>query len=185
MDAFVKRAAKEIIPGLELVRDFVTVEEERALLTCVDASEWDTALKRRTQHYGHRYSYESGSAAARAPPIPEWCAPYLDRLGERGLLRLRPDQMIVNEYVPGQGISAHVDNTVHFADGVASVSLGSDTVMDFTLGDTKREVLLPRRSVVVMHGEARYRWRHGIAARKSDHGVKRGRRVSLTFRKMK
>jgi hypothetical protein len=85
MDAFVKRAAaKQSIPGLELVRDFVTLEEERALLACVDASEWDTTLRRRTQHYGHRYSYASGSAAASAPPIPEWCAPYLDRLGERG-----------------------------------------------------------------------------------------------------
>jgi len=185
MDAFVKRASKEILPGLELVRDFLTLEEERALLACVDECEWDTTLKRRTQHYGHRYSYASGSAAALAPPIPEWCAPYVDRLVERGLLRVRPDQMIVNEYVPGQGIAGHVDSTVHFADGIASVSLGSDTVMDFTLGAIKREVLLPRRSVVVMHGEARYRWRHGISARKSDRGVKRGRRVSLTFRKMK
>ena len=33
-----------------------------------------------------------------------------------------------------------------------------------------------------MTGESRYHWQHRIQARKSDHGVTRGRRVSLTFR---
>jgi hypothetical protein len=33
--------------------------------------------------------------------------------------------------------------------------------------------------------DARYKWFHGIAARKKDHGKERGTRVSLTFRTMK
>lgn len=47
-------------------------------------------------------------------------------------------------------------------------------------------VLLPRRSLLVISGEARYHWSHGIAPRKQDQVmgqlVPRGRRVSLTFR---
>jgi len=39
---------------------------------------------------------------------------------------------------------------------------------------------------MVMGGDARYLWRHSIAARRSDvvdgRGIERDRRVSLTFR---
>jgi alkylated DNA repair dioxygenase AlkB len=58
--------------------------------------------------------------------------------------------------------------------------------MDFARGGEKLSVWLARRSLVVMHGIARYEWTHGIARRKSDKVgtfiVPRSRRVSLTFR---
>ena len=37
-------------------------------------------------------------------------------------------------------------------------------------------------SALVISGEARYDWLHQFRARKSDHGIPRRRRVSLTFR---
>ena len=59
--------------------------------------------------------------------------------------------------------------------------------MDFThpsLG--QKSILIEPRSLIIMQGEARYNWRHGIAKRKSDKFegqiLKRARRVSLTFR---
>ena len=49
-------------------------------------------------------------------------------------------------------------------------------------------VFLEPRSLVVLKGEARYGWMHGIPARKNDdvsgRTVRRSRRVSLTFRKV-
>lgn len=62
--------------------------------------------------------------------------------------------------------------------------------MDFlhTVSDAKISILLEPNSILVMSGEARYQWKHGIAKRKKDRyqGVilKRSRRVSFTFRKM-
>ena len=41
------------------------------------------------------------------------------------------DQLIVNEYQPGQGISPHIDNQTLFGDVVVSVSLSSNTIMTF------------------------------------------------------
>ena len=42
------------------------------------------------------------------------------------------------------------------------------------------------RSLVLLHGDARFKWRHGIAKRHSDtwngQKTKRQRRVSITFR---
>ena len=44
---------------------------------------------------------------------------------------------------------------------------------------------LDRRSAAIMTGDARYRWTHEIPKRKYEPGrVARGRRISLTFRKV-
>lgn len=171
--------------GLRLSIDFVSTEEEKALLEGVNARVWDTSLRRRTQHYGYLHDYSNPDAIKKVDPLPAWCEVVIDRLLAQKLLLVRPDQMIVNEYVPGQGIAPHVDNTRLFEDGIVSLSLGSDIVMDFRKGLEHRQLLLACRSVIVMHGAARFLWSHGIAARRADGKVKRGKRVSLTFRKMK
>lgn len=51
-----------------------------------------------------------------------------------------------------------------------SVSLLSDVSMSFDNPKTgeKFAMILPRRSALVLTGEARYLWRHQIAARKID-----------------
>ena len=59
--------------------------------------------------------------------------------------------------------------------------------MDFSEDwNEKRPALLPRRSCVLLTGESRSGWQHGIAPRKSEltaNGRRsRRRRVSLTFR---
>jgi alkylated DNA repair dioxygenase AlkB len=121
-------------------------------------------------------------------PLPDWLQPLCQELKERGLMPRVADQVIVNEYEPGQGIAPHVDCVPCFADTIASLTLGSGCLMEFTKVKTREKVplFLERRSLVVLSGEARYDWRHAIPARKSDPReglvVPRGRRLSLTFR---
>lgn len=40
--------------GLCLVENFITPAEEAELVAIINKQEWDTRLKRRTQHYGFR-----------------------------------------------------------------------------------------------------------------------------------
>lgn len=168
------------ISGLSLHPNFITDEEETALLAAVDASEWDTRLSRRTQHYGYRYDYRSREASEPVGPLPEWCLIVAQRLVDEGLLHEMPDQMIVNEYKTGQGIAAHTDSDV-FGDGIASVSLGCAVTMEFSQWKgAAKKLLLPRCSALVLHQEARYKWRHALPPNQSAD-----RRVSLTFRRMK
>jgi alkylated DNA repair dioxygenase AlkB len=100
-----------------------------------------------------------------------------------------PDQMVANDYEPGSGIFAHVDQAV-LGDTIVSISLGSSCVMQFTESNSGREeqLLLEPRSALVLSGEARNHWKHAIPARLSDvwmnRELTRSRRVSLTFRTM-
>jgi alkylated DNA repair dioxygenase AlkB len=178
------------VSGLSLLPDFITEAEERALLSIIDQQPWLADLQRRVQHYGYRYDYTARQVTADLylGALPEWLQPLATRLHHEGLFATAPDQVIVNEYQPGQGIAAHVDCVSCFGDTIASLSLGSDYLMDFTHSQTaqKASLFLFSRSLLLLQGDARYCWQHSIAKRKSDvvDGVKiqRGRRVSLTFR---
>ncbi|MGA8115652.1 MAG: alpha-ketoglutarate-dependent dioxygenase AlkB [Actinocatenispora sp.] len=181
------------VPGLSYLDDWLTPDARGPLLADIDAAVWSTQLKRRVQHYGHRYDYGRRSVASAspvdpAPPLPDWARNQAARLLDAGLLDREADQVIVNEYLPGQGISAHVDCVPCFGPVVAAISLGSGCLMDFTEPEdgTKLSVRLAPGSLLVMAGPARLTWRHAIAARRSDPGpfgrVPRGRRVSVTFR---
>ena len=93
-----------------------------------------------------------------------------------------------NEYLPGQGISPHVDCVPCFGGTIASVSFLSPCLMSFDCPgrEAAAEADLVPGSVLVLSGEARLDWRHGIPPRLSDRvgGIlrPRGRRISATFR---
>ena len=177
------------IHGLRYIEDFVTEAEELQLLEAVDREAWLTDIQRRVQHFGYRYDYKARSvdASQRLGPLPEWAQPVVRRLADGGHMQGSPDQLIVNEYRPGQGIGAHVD-APSFGPEVCSVSLGSPCVMNFAevAGPGRESLELARRSLLVLSGPARYGWKHAIPTRASDRiggrDVPRGRRVSLTFR---
>jgi alkylated DNA repair dioxygenase AlkB len=180
------------IPGLLVIPNFISVTGEAALLSIVDANPWMSGLQRRVQHYGYIYDYKRRSVdpSMKLGALPDWGAVIAQRMTEEGWIGAVPDQMIVNEYLPGQGIAPHVDCEPCFGDTVLSLSLGSDCVMDLThiQSGKKAPVMLSRRSLLVMRGEARFDWQHGIAARKTDtfnrRKSTRKRRVSLTFRQV-
>ena len=123
-------------------------------------------------------------------PLPEWLSEIAEDLERAGHFASRPEQVIINEYLPGQGIAAHIDCAPCFGPEIASISLLSGCLMRFTSAKTDRvfDQYLAPRSLALMQGAARYEWAHGIAARKSDvvggQKLLRSRRISLTFRTM-
>ncbi len=174
--------------GLTYIDDFITKDEEIDLLESINASIWDTTLARRTQHYGYKYPYAAKNKLEPTDPIPVFCDSIKKKVEEH--MGIPFDQLIINEYNPGQGISAHVDNIKLFGDTVVSVTLGSFAAMVFTRHDKDGnlqtyEKVLKRRSVAVLQGDSRYKWTHSIPARKQDNGHNRGVRISLTLRTKK
>lgn len=204
------------IPGLQLVQGFLGEAEAAAILAELDRRPWDTSIKRRVQHYGAAFDYarlalavDDGSVGA----FPPFLAGVVERIESSGALPHGVNQLTVNEYQPGVGIASHCDAHSAFEDGICAITLGSGIVMEFrrplagenggkvSVGKHHRgapppasddsvwqkSVWLPANSMLILRGEARYVWQHGIAWRKTDalvdgEVVPRGRRVSLTFR---
>jgi alkylated DNA repair dioxygenase AlkB len=179
------------IAGLRYIPHYLEPAQQEHMLTAIDACPWQTALKRRVQQYGYRYDYAKRTVdiSLVLGALPDWIQPVLDQLALDGLTT-GIDQLIINEYQPGQGISSHIDCVPCFAETIVSISLGSTCTMVFTHHKTaeKRSLLLESGSLVRLMGEARYEWKHGIPARHTDiiagQRVPRTRRVSLTFRQM-
>uniref|UniRef100_A0A3P8THT8 tRNA (carboxymethyluridine(34)-5-O)-methyltransferase n=1 Tax=Amphiprion percula TaxID=161767 RepID=A0A3P8THT8_AMPPE len=205
--------------GLALVEDFVSPEEEAVLLSAIDWSSTNDditaqkALKhRRVKHYGFEFRYDNNNVDKDKPlpaGLPDECLPVLERCVSNGHISMMPDQLTVNQYESGQGIPPHVDTHSAFEDTILSLSLGAKTVMDFRHPDGRVvAVVLPGRSLLLMKGESRYLWTHGITPRKFDmvpacdppspagsrpdlgtqSGLtlsKRGTRTSFTFRKIR
>ena len=71
---------------------------------------------------------------------------------------LQIDQLTVNRYEPGVGLSPHVDAHSAFTGPIVALSLGSASVMEFWRDGDKRPLLLPPRSLLLMAGECRYLW---------------------------
>ncbi len=179
------------IPGLHYFRAFLDDQQQGSAIRQIDESAWLTDLERRVQHYGWRYDYRARTIdrGMRIGPLPDWLAEIAALLHEHtGKFDSVPNQAIVNEYEPGQGIAMHVDRHC-FGRTVATVSLGDDWMMDFRAagGNEKAQLLLERGSALVLTEKARYGWLHGIAKRKSEsigsiRRRPRERRLSLTFR---
>ncbi len=178
------------ISGLTYQPNYISKEEETTLIQIIDSQVWLNDLKRRVQHYGYKYDYRARriDMSMKIGKLPDWLESIAKRLYTEGVFRDIPDQVIVNEYENGQGISPHIDCEPCFEDTIVSISLNSAAIMEFSKGTLRVPILLEPRSIIILKGESRFDWTHSIPVRKSDRyeGLTylRKRRVSLTFRKV-
>eukprot|EP01134_Creolimax_fragrantissima_P005562 CFRG5562T1 len=191
------------VPGLVMVEDFITAEEESALAECLNRYDWELLSRRRVQHHGKRFNYANNrhdeATSINTFPIEVQNIimsklqgiPYLipaNTMMSPVCPTPTPDQLTVNEYAPGAGISAHVDTHSPFEGAIISVSLCGRAVMEFKHAYDGRcvSVLVPRRSLMAFTGEARFNWTHGLTETRFDYVngtfTERKLRISLTFR---
>uniref|UniRef100_A0A6P7EZC2 tRNA (carboxymethyluridine(34)-5-O)-methyltransferase n=1 Tax=Diabrotica virgifera virgifera TaxID=50390 RepID=A0A6P7EZC2_DIAVI len=190
------RTWNDNVPGLVIIHDFISAEEERLLLQLNNFEAEDTGQMkhRQVKHFGYEFRYDINNVDKDKPledKIPEECN-FWRRLENTEFKGFIPDQLTVNHYLPGQGIPHHIDTHSAFEDPIMSLSLGSSVIMEFKKDDAHVCVLLPLRSLAVMSKESRYEWTHGITPKKFDivhtkngfNSLERGTRVSFTFRKI-
>ncbi|KAL5783780.1 hypothetical protein ACOSP7_008809 [Xanthoceras sorbifolium] len=119
------------LPTLMYVPDFITETEESQLLNNIygsPVSKWKSLKNRRLQNWGG-VVHEKGLLPQDLPP---WLTKITQRIYEKsGLFPLAINHVLINEYLPNQGIMPHQDGPAYFP-VVAILSLGSPVVMDFT-----------------------------------------------------
>ena len=179
----------ELPPGLLYFPDWLSEDEHDAALQEIDGHDFERGLARRVQHYGARYHYDSSQVAeiGSAPPAPKVLSAIGKRLFDEHSFERIPEQIIVNEYLKGQGIAAHTD-LGSFGPKVATVSLLESWYMTFRSPDGLNtiSVLLDKNSLAIMTEESRWHWKHEILKNKkvTIAGFKKDkeRRLSITFR---
>ncbi|KAM7262089.1 hypothetical protein ACFE04_021166 [Oxalis oulophora] len=205
----VSLTAEEInIPGLFMLHDFVDVNEERDLLAAVDSMPWYGLAKRRVQHYGYEFRYDTRNVDPKQHlgELPSFVSHIIKRIASSFpniYNAANLDQLTVNEYPSGVGLSPHIDTHSAFEDLIFSLSLAGPCIMEFrkysntdmkakdsdnSSNFLRKAIYLPPRSIALLSGEARYAWHHYIPHHKIDNVqdtlIRRGsRRVSFTLRK--
>lgn len=182
---------EHIPPGFQLFPDFIDSKTEEELINEIDAQVWIVDFQRRLQYYGFRNELEAPYNLVEFPvPVPPLIHELSEKIVERKILLNQPDQVIINEYYPGQGIKPHKDRN-YFENQICGVNLGSGCVMKFLKmnGGDVIDIEVPRLSLYVIQDEARYKWKHAIPPRKKDsidgNIQHRERRLSITYRKVK
>ncbi|RDX79285.1 Alpha-ketoglutarate-dependent dioxygenase alkB-like 6, partial [Mucuna pruriens] len=106
------------LPTLFYVPDFITDSDQSLLLDNIygaPASKWKILKNRRLQNW-----------------VPPWLTNLTQKINEEsGLFPSAMNHVLINEYLPNQGIMPHQDGPAYFP-VVAILSLGSPVVMDFT-----------------------------------------------------
>ncbi len=169
--------------GLEYVQDFLSAQEESALVEHFLALDFAPFQfhgfegKRRTVSFGWHYGFD-GSGLRQTEEMPSWLIPIRDRAAAfAGVPRRGIEHALLIEYAPGAGIGWHRDRP-QFGD-VVGISLLSPARMRFRRkqGDKWERAALTAepRSAYLLRGPARHEWEHSIPEVESL-------RYSITFR---
>ncbi|XP_029148505.1 histone-lysine N-methyltransferase ASHH3 isoform X7 [Arachis hypogaea] len=174
------------LPTVIYIPDFITDSEQSFLLNNIygaPASKWKLLKNRRLQNWGG-VVHEKGLLPQ---PLPPWLTNLTQKISEESeLFPSAINHVLINEYLPNQGIMPHQDGPAYFP-VVAILSLGSPVVMDFTPharfkldpqdvngndsdGEDKRlddnylpfSVLLMPRSLLIFKDKAYSDYLHGI-----------------------
>ncbi|KAJ3881435.1 hypothetical protein F5051DRAFT_397246, partial [Lentinula edodes] len=180
------------------IPNFVTEEEEGYLIRKIKDTpqqSWKGLANRRLQIWGGQLTGKNVLLSQPLPPFVEVYPNIVNRLQSTGVFRASthgaPNHIIVNEYLPGQGIMPHQDGPAYHP-VVATISLGTHTAFHYykyttgnqgqnatepTCEDVERiidptpvmSVLLEPRSVVITSGSLYTSRLHGIGNQIVDH----------------
>ncbi|XP_049896161.1 alpha-ketoglutarate-dependent dioxygenase alkB homolog 4 [Epinephelus moara] len=187
-------AASFPFPGVFLWENFISEEEEKNLISVMDQDVWNESQSgRRKQDFGPKVNFKKRKVRVGGfsglPPLSQ--ALVLRMHQEPSLADFQPVEQCNLDYHPqrGSAIDPHLDDSWLWGERLVTINMLSDTTLTMSLeqglpqlGLTEEvsvAVRLPCRSLVVLYGEARHRWKHAI----HRHDVQE-RRVCSTYREL-
>jgi len=186
----------ENVPGLYYVENIIDPTYSAQLIDYLDhMGIWSSVTlssnSRKVQHYGYKYNYKNHNNKELSIPIPDILSDLIYTLTSAVKELEMPDvpsefnQVIVNNYEPGQGISKHTD-LLSYGPVIGCYTIGSGAKMYFKKDNEIVELYVEPNSLYIMSGESRYQWTHEMPSTKTDlvdgKRIPRERRISITFR---
>uniref|UniRef100_A0A7M4EDV6 AlkB homolog 4, lysine demethylase n=1 Tax=Crocodylus porosus TaxID=8502 RepID=A0A7M4EDV6_CROPO len=184
-------------PGVLLLEDFLSRAEEAELVRAMDQDPWKPSQSgRRKQDYGPKVNFKKQKLRAGCfVGLPSFSQDIVKRMKAHPILEgFLPVEQCNLDYLPerGSAIDPHLDDWWLWGERLVSLNLLSKTVLSMSCDSENsiqlflvpcKEVTvavhLPRRSLVVLYGAARYKWKHAIHRKHIEH-----RRVCITFREL-
>ncbi|XP_068238540.1 alpha-ketoglutarate-dependent dioxygenase alkB homolog 6 [Palaemon carinicauda] len=160
------------------IPNFITEEEEKQLLGNIYSSpkpKWKELSHRRLQNWGG-LPHPKGMVTE---DIPLWLQEQMDKISSLNVFgKYKPNHVLVNEYLPGQGIMPHEDGPL-FYPTITTVNIGSHTLLEFyspvksddEKGDSSQSLseryigslLLEPRSLLILQEDMYTSYLHGIS----------------------
>jgi alkylated DNA repair dioxygenase AlkB len=151
----------------------ISVEEETELLNAlVEAENKGTEINNRI---GIRYG-NSIYGNSELKPIPNYLLNLCNKLIDKKILDVLPEDVSINIYYPGNKMLPHIDK-IDAGPVITILSLLSDANLILSYGSKKEIVLLPSRSVIQLKDKYRTHWKHSIE-KVND------KRISIVFRQL-
>ncbi|PWA92937.1 Oxoglutarate/iron-dependent dioxygenase [Artemisia annua] len=126
-----KRYKVGSVPTVYYIPDFISDTDQTQLLNKIytaPVSKWKSLKNRRLQDWG---GIVHGKGLL-PQDLPSWLTKITEKISEESSLYPSAiNHVLINEYLPNQGIMPHQDGPAYFP-VVAILSLGSPVVMDFT-----------------------------------------------------
>ncbi|XP_068126367.1 alpha-ketoglutarate-dependent dioxygenase alkB homolog 4 [Hyperolius riggenbachi] len=217
-------------PGVSLIEDFVTEDEEMEMVQIMDKDEWRPSQSgRRKQDFGPKVNFKKQKIRVGAfTGLPSFSKVLWERMKTHKVLEgFLPVEQCNLDYNSDRGsaIDPHFDDSWLWGERLVSLNLLADTVLTMThsstdtlqitsgifpsnnndsncaskihgvlqestipsgahtalipLAEVEVAIHLPRRSMVILYGDARYDWKHAIHR---ENIMKR--RVCSTFREL-
>uniref|UniRef100_A0AAG5CTJ9 Fe2OG dioxygenase domain-containing protein n=1 Tax=Anopheles atroparvus TaxID=41427 RepID=A0AAG5CTJ9_ANOAO len=206
-------AVPDCPPSIYYVPNFITEEEETSILQAISKTpkpRWTQLSNRRLINYGG-IPHPKGMIAE---DMPVWLTQYVMRINQLNIFEqgIEANHVLVNEYLPGQGIMPHLDGPL-FYPTIATISCGSHTVLEYDrqiemgpsdntslVRESVTKVLIEPCSLLVVKEDMYHKYFHSIKEQEQDtidgnianlrllskgklgDVLPRGTRVSLTIR---
>jgi len=153
--------------------DVISVEEETELLNAlVEAENKGTEINNRI---GIRYG-NSIYSNSELKPIPNYLLNLCNKLIDKKILDVLPEDISINIYYPGNKMLPHIYK-IDAGPVITILSLLSDANLILSNGSKKEIVLLPSRSVIQLKDKYRTHWKHSIEKVNN-------KRISIVFRQL-
>jgi len=154
------------------VPNFITEEQELYIIEKVNNApkpKWCQLKNRRLQNWGG-IPHSNGLITE---TIPDWLKRFVDKVKNIEVFpdTNKPNHILVNEYLPGQGIMPHLDGSLFFPT-ISTISCGSHTILHFykspKIHDKVYSLFLERRSLLILQENMYNDYMHGIDEVKDD-----------------
>ncbi|XP_054272466.1 alpha-ketoglutarate-dependent dioxygenase alkB homolog 6-like [Macrosteles quadrilineatus] len=171
----------EVPKSVYYIPNFITESDEKLIIQKVNnvpKPKWTQLSNRRLQNWGG-IPHPKGMISE---TIPSWLQEFIDKVANLEAFdkNVKPNHVLINEYLPGQGIMPHFDGPL-FYPTIATISCGSHTILHFTKAndfdvvnnpitqDCKRiSLLLEPRSLLILQDSMYHDYQHCIDAVDSD-----------------